>query len=67
MTLELEDALEINVTKLLMYSLNVLCQSGILEQRADGGCRTIRVHVSVLSINRRAHLDVREATLAARC
>jgi hypothetical protein len=34
-TLELEDALEINVTKLLMYLLNVLCQSGILEQCAE--------------------------------
>ncbi len=65
--LELEDALEINVTKLLMYSLNVLCQSGILEQRADGRCCAIRVLVGVLSINRRAHLDAREATLAARC
>ena len=28
-TLELEDALEVYVTKLLMYSLNVLCQSSI--------------------------------------
>jgi hypothetical protein len=28
-TLELEDALEVDVTKLLMYSLNVLFQSGI--------------------------------------
>jgi hypothetical protein len=28
-TLELEDALEVDVTNLLMYSLNVLCQGGI--------------------------------------
>jgi hypothetical protein len=32
-TLELEDALEVDVTKLLMYSLNVLCQSCIFKQR----------------------------------
>jgi hypothetical protein len=62
-TLEHEDALEINVIKLLMYSLNVLCQSGILEQRADGRCCAIRVLVSDLSINRRAHIDVREVRL----
>ena len=67
MTLELEDALEINVTKLLMDSLNMPGQGGTLEQRADSGCRAMRVLVSVLSINRRVHVDVREATLAARC
>jgi hypothetical protein len=47
MTLELENALEINVTKLFMNSLNVLDQSGILEQCADSGCRVMRVLVSV--------------------
>ena len=34
MTLELENALEVDVTKLLMNSLNVLSQSSALEQRA---------------------------------
>ena len=66
MTLELENALEINVTKLLMNSLNVLGQSGILEQCADSGCCVMRVLVSVLSISRRAHLDVGEHPLAGR-
>ena len=42
-TLELKDALEINVTELLMDSLDVLRQSGILEQRTDGICRAMRV------------------------
>ena len=66
MTLELEDALEINVTKLLMNSLNVLGQCGILEHLADSRCRAMRVLVSVLGINRRAHLDVGERPLAGR-
>ena len=66
MTLEFEDALEINVTKLLMNSLNVLGQSGILEQCADSGCRALCVLVSILSISRRAHLDVGEHPLAGR-
>ena len=66
MTLELENPLDINVTKLLMKSLNVLGQGGILEQRADSGCRAMRVLVSVLSISRRAHLDVGEHPLAGR-
>ena len=62
-TIELEDALEVDVTKLLMYSLNVLCRSGIFKQCADGRCCTIR---ALVIIHRRAHLDVREATLAGR-
>jgi hypothetical protein len=43
--------------------LNVLCQSGIFKQRADGRCCAIR---ALVRIHRRAHLDVREATLAGR-
>ncbi len=63
MTLELEDTLEVDVTKLLMYLLNVFCQNGIFKQRVDGRCCVIR---ALVSIHRRAHLDVREATLAGR-
>ncbi len=63
MTLELEDTLEVDVTKLLMYLLNMLCQIGIFKQRADGRCCVIR---ALVSIHRRAHLDVREATLVGR-
>ncbi len=62
-TIELEDALEVDVTKLLMYSLNVLCRNDIFKQCADGRCCVIR---DLVIIHRRDHLDVREATLAGR-
>ena len=72
-TLELEDALEVDVTKLFMNSLNVFRQCSTLDQRTNGsGCgirsleRICRSKLRVLSINRRIRIDVSEATLAAR-
>ena len=72
-TLELEDALEVDVTKLLMDSLYLFGQGSTLEQRTDGrGCgiraleRVCKSKLRVLSINRRIRIDVSEATLAAR-
>ena len=71
-TLELEDALEVDVTKLLMNSLNVFSQSSTLEQRADGrGCdirsleRICKSKLRVLSINRRIR-NVESVSMSAR-
>ena len=47
MTLELEGALEVDVTKILMNSLNVFGQSSILDQRVVARCSVIRVLVRV--------------------
>ena len=73
MTLELENALEIDVTKQFMNSLNVFRQCSTLEQRTNGsGCgirsleRISKSKLRVLSINRRIRIDVSGATLAAR-
>ncbi len=70
--LELKDALEVDVTKLLMDALDLFGQGSTLEQCTDGrGCvihslGQICKSKRVWSINRRIRIDVSETTLAAR-